>query len=158
MAAAVTTPGTTGTQVTEAILQRVRKLLERAGHEGTPEEEARTAGVIAARLIYRYQISIGNEIAAHSASGPASSPSPPRTAPSSVPNPAYSRDTSWVPRRSVRILSRYPGWCQCCYGEYFEEHYIAWVKGEGATHWDCRDYWDNGIHTTREGFPWPNNR
>jgi hypothetical protein len=37
----------------EGILVRIRALLARAGHEGTPEEEARKAGVIAARLIYK---------------------------------------------------------------------------------------------------------
>lgn len=170
-------------EITESILQRVRKLLERAGHEGTPEEEARTAGVIAARLIYRYRISVGALplSSPYAKSDPMDEeeerPQPSRTWPdqwwpppgNSSPGPggAYTRppsrssdyprtprNRSWIPRSFHRIYSRYPGWCQCCFGEYHEETYIAWVKGDGATHWECSDYWFNGIHTTRNGFPW----
>ncbi len=38
------------------LLDRVKKLLERAGHEATPEEEARSAGVMAARLIWAHSL------------------------------------------------------------------------------------------------------
>lgn len=181
-------------EITEAILQRVRKLLERAGHEGTPEEEARTAGVIAARLIYRYRIPVGALPLSppYAKSDPMEKeekeeerPRPNRTWPDQWWPPPKSNDqqpepgvapghgqasarpdgpknksngpspsTRWVKRNFYRIYSRYPGWCQCCFGEYREETYIAWVKGEGATHWECSDYWSNGFHTTRGGSPW----
>lgn len=41
-------------------VERVRALLARAGHDTTPEEEARTSAVLAARLIARTGICVGS--------------------------------------------------------------------------------------------------
>ena len=41
------------------VVERVHKLLARAGHAATPPEEARSCGVIAARLMWEHEIDIG---------------------------------------------------------------------------------------------------
>lgn len=42
----------------ETLLAKVSALLERAGHETTPEEEARTSALVAARLIVKYKLAL----------------------------------------------------------------------------------------------------
>lgn len=44
--------------MTSPVVDKIRRLLERAAHEGTPVEEARTSAVIAAKLIVEHKVEL----------------------------------------------------------------------------------------------------
>jgi hypothetical protein len=61
------------------VLERVRALLERAGHPDTPPEEARTSAVLAARMIREYKLEVSHQPSAASRQESYSSPATRRT-------------------------------------------------------------------------------
>jgi hypothetical protein len=116
-----------------ATFERVRSLISRALHPGTPVEEARTSAVIACRLLAEH------------------GPLRPDTQPvdlESIEREAFDRGymegaadakrmaSPPVPKRHV-IASKYAGRCQSCGGAYRIGESIAWAKGEGAVHVRC---------------------
>lgn len=121
---------------------KVRALIERAVHPSTPEEEARTSALIAAKLIK----SSGLEVTTPKGSGPSASTKPPQT----------DEDDRWeaIRRQSHRrrrqrevtwvlLVSAYRGRCKSCRLHYEAGDEICWRRGSGATHFDCRSYWDD---------------
>ena len=105
-------------------LQKVLALLARAAHPHTPEEEARTSAIIAARMIFASGLQIG-----------ASAEPPSKTSPSPPPR---------CPKPYRVFTSRFDGWCKSC-GEPFDiGDRVAWVKGRGCTHYECRGFWEDG--------------
>ncbi len=42
----------------------------------------------------------------------------------------------------VEIASKYSGHCKECGKRYKEGERVAWKKGVGATHWECREYFE----------------
>lgn len=164
----------------DKVLETVAALLYRAGHEGTPEEEARTSAVLAARLISKHALVITrpapeqaeepagrrrprwwNEPAARSSAGwreaVETPPAPPRTRPPPTPTEraARTRSRAAEAQRTVRayvaaspgdyvvITSEYKGSCIACSRRYRKGSRIAWKRGEGATHYGCRMFWDD---------------
>src|SRR6267142_5136860 len=122
-------------------LERVRDLLSRAGHPGTPEEEARTCAVIAARLIARLKFTIIDEN-----------------------NTEFYKTVNtginWDDIDWVNSPEKYDTWqitlfrtvkakrielCEACGGHANIGDRIAKaIDGKGSTHYYCRDYWING--------------
>lgn len=91
-----------------APIDRVRKLVALAVDSGASESEARTAALIACRLIR----SAGLHVVAEEA--PALPP---------------------APRRLIR--SKYPGTCGLCGDVYEVDDLVAWAPGAGAQHRSC---------------------
>lgn len=42
------------------VIGRIKSLIDRAAHEGTPEEESRSCAVIAVKLIKKHNLSVGS--------------------------------------------------------------------------------------------------
>jgi len=96
----------------------------------TPEEEARTSAVIAARMIYArgFQVAVP---------GKAPSSPPPRE---KEPKKASKRE----PKPYRVFTSRFDGWCRSCDDPFDVGEVVAWIKDRGCTHYDCRSFWEEG--------------
>ena len=116
-------------------LERVRLLLERAGHPGTPEEEARTSATLAARLIYAHGYMVS-----YPATAPPPPPPPPPPPTAAPPASSYAWKQRAKPYRV--ITSKFSGWCKACGDSFDEGDVVAWYRGRGCTHYDCRSFWD----------------
>ena len=116
----------------EKTLAKIRALLARATHETTPAEEARTSAHLAARLIVSHGFSVG---AADHSNGHAKAPPPP---PEEKPR---ARSSSREKNYAV-FSSKYRGRCVSCAMPYAIGDRIAWRRGEGTTHYTCREFWD----------------
>lgn len=100
-----------------AVVSRAMSLVARAAHEATPREEARTCGVILARLIVEHRLTI------HAPGEP-------------EPKPAPAPDRSGS-RRPIRIVTRYRTRCLECGARICIGEMVIWIRGEGAMHPDC---------------------
>lgn len=115
----------------ERTLEKVRNLLVRAGHPGTPEEEARTSAAIAARMIYACGFVV--ELPVRTKQPPPPPETPPQPKPRSPPK-----------AKPYRVItSRWSGWCKSCGGAFEVDEAVAWIKGFGCTHYECRSFWDD---------------
>jgi hypothetical protein len=172
------------------IIERVNALIERAVHESTPVEEARTSALIAVKEIKKHGLAVGTLVKVAP---------PPRASHYEHHNPWYDQRPPPTEKRFVvcgkcgvvreagepcktcedreadaarrakqraketerrqtsareayqssrgggtrykRLESRYAGKCKACGNLYTTGDDIAWVRDEGATHWDCREYW-----------------
>lgn len=113
-------------------LEKIRALLARAVHPTTPSEEARTSAHLAVRLIVSNDFTIGAN--GHARSAPPPPPPPP------PPEPKRSRSSG----SSYAVLSsKYDGRCVACAKPYAVGDRITWRRGEGATHYACRAFWDD---------------
>lgn len=111
-------------------LQRVHALLDRASHETTPEEEARTSALIAARLIRQHGLRVVHPLREEKPNPRVKSdPKKRRSSSKEVPEDAVGR----------RIMARYDGRCRGCKRAFFEGDYIVWVMNYGAWHPVCWD-------------------
>lgn len=148
-------------------LALVMKLLTRAGHPETPEEEARTAAVKAARMIYEQGFIVSSPEEAKSTPPPATSSekraaqhatrtAAQTAAAASRANVAYAQQVMDIfdrqaprgTRRSqpvtgpILIAARYEGFCKACGRAYACGEPVAWKPGGGVTHAECKEYWD----------------
>ena len=109
-----------------APLDKVNALIARA--LGTTfEEEARSAALIAVRLIRQYNLAL---VPAHDARRAPPPPSPP-----APPPPRRTRRPPHPEMRTIR--AKFPGFCRVCRTHWTVDEWIAWVPKEGATHLDC---------------------
>ena len=144
------------------VVARVRALLERATHASTPEEEARTSALIAARLIRQHNLVVDVAVV------PAPSPLPARTAPSSAwaevswadlsaansawttsrspassepsPSPDFFGDSFEDRPRDFRVMqNKFKGKCISCQRSIAIGEWIGWRPNRGATHYECRE-------------------
>lgn len=147
--------------MTDKNLDRAKKLLERAGHPNTPEEEARSAAVLAARMIYEHGFLIVSS--EETPSVPAQPAVEPRAAATAAATAAHvQRIWDVVNKQSARFQrvqaglepqimpSRYPGDCKSCGRPYAQGETVAWMPGRGVTHFDCRGYWSASASTKRK--------
>lgn len=102
-----------------AVVSRALGLAARAAHEATPREEARTCGVILARLIVEHRLTL------HAPGEPEPAPAPDR-----------SRS-----RRPIRIVTRYRTRCLECGARICIGEMVIWIRGEGSMHPDCYAEW-----------------
>lgn len=151
-----------------AVLERTKALVQRAAHAATPVEEARSCAVLACRAIVEHALLAGvappssdearlrSELARlersvallareleqvkrerdklrgqiaeleRAAAGKAKPPPAPKGGRGGV----------------VELRSRYDGECRVCGGPYREGDRVAWRKGRGAVHPDCRAAWE----------------
>jgi hypothetical protein len=140
-------------------LVRLQNLFDRAVHASTPEEEARTAAILAVRLMHKLGLHPSKSPAPTPARTPQRDPWGPVT--DSWPSVAHPRpgkrgkvrkppapasNGQVYVKEPVRIRSNFPGICLGC-GETFEGgETVWWLKSEGATHAECRGYWNyNGV-------------
>jgi hypothetical protein len=127
-------------------MDRLHKLLAMA--KSPVEEEARTAALMAVRLIHEHKIELrlpskGYPIGVTEPltswdwkpSEPAK-PKPPSTPPPKPPPrvPKYQE----VP---VSLVAKFGGVCKQCARHYSAGESILWLKGRGATHYNCQTYW-----------------
>ena len=123
-----------GVNADQKTLAKVRALLARAGHPNTPEEEARTSAVIAAKMIY----SCGLEVNLKSQGKLPFDERQPKPKPKAPSKPKASS-----PYRI--ITTKFDGWCKSCGDPFDVNDVVAWVKDRGCTHYDCRDFWDDEL-------------
>lgn len=146
----------------------VTKLLTRAGHPGTPEEEARTAAFKAAQMIYVHGFVL---VPAYSPRAPSRESSPDTRAADRAAqtaaatavaakraNEAYANQILDIferqqPRGRGRAVTResqlaqtirssWDGYCKACGHSYKAGEAISFMPGRGAVHTDCKSYWD----------------
>ena len=117
----------------EKTLAKIRALLARATHETTPPEEARTSAHLAAKLIVSHGFSVIG-IVSHS-NGYEKPP------PTSAQEVKRSRSAAGMKNYAV-FTSKYRGRCVSCGAPYAIGDRIAWRRGEGTTHYTCREFWD----------------
>ena len=121
------------------LLVRVRSLVDRAAHEATPEEEARTSAVIACKLIAKHEML--SLAALESRAAPV--PEPPRPKRADPPPTPKSRSRAADDDPPVVLLaSKYAGRCKHCGFGYEVGDSVWWKRGGGATHEACEEYWD----------------
>lgn len=107
-----------------APLLRIQQLLALASDAAASPEEARTAALIAAKLIR----SSGLQLAP---------PGPPPVAPTPAPA-GRQRKANDRPPGAYRMSSKFPSWCGLCGGQYRVGDMIWWVPGrKGAIHFVC---------------------
>jgi hypothetical protein len=120
-------------------LETVRKLITLAGTEGTPLEEARTAGLLAARLIVKHKLVVGGgssdldqllEVFAAEQSARKRAPYHAWTNPEGV-QPAESTPEAQTSQRKV-VTATIPGKCKGCGIHWSPGYRIAWSKERGA--------------------------
>jgi hypothetical protein len=101
------------------ILDKVRKLLALAA--SPQEEEARTAALLASRLILEHgiQLTLGGQTVVRGAE----------------PCGAPVRPTNLTAPR--RMQSKFPGWCRACHAPFDVGADILWLKDVGAAHVAC---------------------
>ncbi len=110
---------------TPRILDRIRALLARAAHPTTPEEEARTSAVQAARLIGKHEVAIGVPAVEVRVAWRAPEPS------------------SWTGSSTARsgFHCRYraakAGRCQECKKSFAKGEEVGWRNPIGPVHLDC---------------------
>lgn len=134
-------------------LVRARALLDRAGHPNTPEEEARSAAVIAARMIYEngFVLSGSDE---EKTSVPPQPAVEPRAAATAAATAAHVQQIWNVFEKNQKnqtrfrrseeyglMASRYDGYCKACKRPYKRGEQVAVMVGRGATHYACREFW-----------------
>jgi hypothetical protein len=112
---------------------RIAALYARAVHSGTPEEEARTSALLCLKLVARHDVAFV-----------APGDQPPEPPASSNGKAASGQDrakgrTGRSGARSVRIRSRYDGWCKVCGDEVYVGDEVYWHKGRGVAHAECGD-------------------
>lgn len=158
-------------------INRITALIDRAAHEGTPEEEARTCALMACKQIKQHGLAVGTLFRPNGANGYAAPPpynEPPpqqryvhcpvcgvvkmaglrcevcdRNDAEAAREAAKKREQSKVNYRTSRsggqtfkqITSTFTSKCKSCGNLYREGDQVAWSRGNGATHWDCREYW-----------------
>jgi len=152
----------------------LKNLFDRAIHASTPEEEARTAALMAVRLMHKLGLSPSNTSGVIGeptrANGGARGARPAEggidwsrftpeeraawehgqhTAGKRKPRkPTVARNVNGqvYVKEPVRLRSHYPGICVGCGETYDKNDVIFWVKNEGATHAECRGFWNyNGV-------------
>lgn len=110
-------------------LERVKKLIERAVHAGTPEEEARTCALKALQLMKEHHLEVVDPKGAN-------------TSTSSTPwEEAVMRDVPMF--RVMRSMTK--GTCVACKTDIVRNEMIARVFGKGETHYRCRRFWLDGL-------------
>jgi hypothetical protein len=111
-------------------IERVRKLIVLATTEGTPEQEARTAALLAVRIIAREKLNVSRD----GMNGPRDMRKMfedlVNGTPVRPPPPGY--DYHAVPKRKIR--AKYPGRCGTC-GDSFEEGAVIFWSVLGGV--DC---------------------
>jgi hypothetical protein len=113
-------------------LEKVRKLIAMTASDF--EEEARTAAMQACRLIRTHGFTVGP-----TETGPRFDPFSYRPSPPApVPPRGPFQPTPFVP---IHIYARAPGTCRACNKQFGSGASILMVKGRGATHFECGDYW-----------------
>lgn len=153
----------TSSSMTSA-LDRVTALLDRAGHEGTPEEEARTSAVLAARMIRQHGLVVVMPEPARGKRTPRYRGTS-RASPSRDDGPSHDNHSPFDPYASAnaasgarrrrpptvdfdpfdgelvgrRTVARYPGRCKDCRRGFREGDPVIWVPGDGARHPECWD-------------------
>jgi hypothetical protein len=115
------------------VLARVLALVERAAHDGTPEEEARTSAVIACKLIHKHDLL--------RLLPPAAEPKKRGSAPRPTPKPTQ-KETSDPDAPVILLGSKYAGRCKACGFTYEVGDRVWWRRGYGATHERCEEYWN----------------
>lgn len=95
-------------------IDRVEKLL-RLSASPYPEE-ARTAAFKAAELIREH----GLRVCAN------------------APDQGLPKSSRAPGGKSVTIVSKFEGWCRVCQKSYAVGDRVSWIKGQGATHVECR--------------------
>lgn len=145
----------------------ITKLLTRAGHPGTPEEEARTAAFKAAQMIYVHGFVL---VPRDHPAAPSNEPSPEaraaeraaRTAAATAAaakrhHEAYASQILDIfernqPRPRTRnargepeaqiMRTRWEGYCKACGKPYAIGDAISYMPGKGAVHISCKAYWN----------------
>lgn len=116
-------------------LDRVKKLVERAVHSSTPEEEARTCAVKALQLLTEHKL----EIVDPNAKGKTSNTTP-------WEDVVMQGTEAWKEVPSFRVTrSMAKGKCVACKTEIPRNEMVARVFGKGDTHYRCRRYWIDGL-------------
>lgn len=113
------------TLATPKQLERIRALLARAAHATTPEEEARTSAVQAARLIARHKVEIGApvlEVRVWTGSSSVADPQAWATAVGDFGQP---------------YAAKVGGRCQLCKRGYRRGERIKWRNPIGPVHVEC---------------------
>lgn len=103
-------------------LDRIRALLARAAHPTTPEEEARTSAVQAARLIARYDVPIGTATVVDVRVWP---------------SPTYGPSGRGGSGLHCRYQAARSGRCQECGRAFHKGEEIGWRNPIGPVHLDC---------------------
>ena len=123
------------------IIDRLHKILAMA--ESPVEEEARTAAIMAVRLIKKHNVQLSmpgrntEDLFEHFRRPPpaAKPPKPPPPPPKSGRVPRFGE-------RPVPMTAKYISTCRVCGKDCFEGDRVWWLKGHGVTHRDCDDsYW-----------------
>lgn len=117
------------------ILERVTALLNRAGHPSTPENEARSCAVLAAKLVYKHEFIVTE-----------------KNTTVINDNHDYWKDAvdpkqteNWTEVKTFKtVISKSKGVCRSCKKEYNLGEVVAEVKGSGITHHKCRRFWIDG--------------
>lgn len=139
------------------VMDRLRKLLAMA--ESPVDEEARTAALLAVRLIKEHKIELalpGNKPPA--AAGAPPPPTPRATgAPWPPPNP-FRNDPFREPTPPppppppatrayrfggppVRLFAKFAGACAHCNRSFARDAEVFWMRRHGTTHVTCVEYW-----------------
>lgn len=135
----------------DTILIRVRALIDRAAHEATPEEEARSSAVIACKLIHKHSLlatvattfsaaeDFTRSYSTPSASTRSASAKKPKGRSRPWVDPTYDDEDPDV----VKLVSKFRGRCLSCLKAYEVGETIWWQRGVGVTHESCKDYWED---------------
>ena len=116
------------TPATPKTLERIRALLARAAHATTPEEEARTSAVQAARLIARHGLAVGPGVMVEEVR---------------IERRAWQAQSSWWSGHPVAGDHGEPyaapvgGRCQACKRAYRKGVRVQWRNPIGPVHVGC---------------------
>lgn len=125
-------------------IEKIISLLNRAGHPNTPENEARSCAVIAAKLFYKHKFKIVNESYQHLVQDTA------ETEYSNYNNtyditdipPPPQNDNDWKEVKTFKVdISKQSGTCKKCSKSYNRGEIIATSRNDGSTHYRCRHFW-----------------
>lgn len=142
-----------------AAIDRMKALVARAVHISTPEEEARSCAIIACRQIHQHGLLTGGSsvleeqlrslerritelsrdlVQAHRDRDQARA----ELAVQRARGPGETKASGAAPAGDiVELASRYEGVCRVCHGPYRVGDRVAWRRGKGAVHPDCRSSW-----------------
>jgi hypothetical protein len=147
-------------------LAKLQMLIDLSVHPNTPKEEARTAALIACKMIRAENLVIrpgllpgfDNDLIprrptayeARSQKDRASNEKREKRAEArrstveegDIPKRDPNDPRTWrTPGKFRRLTSKYSGTCRKCSVGYDAGDVIAWFPDRGATHWHCRGFW-----------------
>lgn len=121
------------------VVKRVTDLLDRAGHEKTPEKEALTCLRLAVSIMKKHRLAIVERVEVKQARVYEDDLTE-QWWQQPMPNPVEMVDL--VTYKPVQTHVR--GVCKACGRRFHMNEMVAQTLHNGATHWSCKGYWHSG--------------